>query len=104
MNTIPRNTTAFGERFIFPIIRRFPNRNALFQLSKLTGLCEPTCRKIVTRPQPDLNTIRQVLIMCEIISETPSEYDENIMKAVRGMDGYQNAKRRLQRKEQRGMK
>lgn len=104
MNTIPRNTTAFGERFILPIIRRFPNRNALFQLSKLTGMCEPTCRKIVTRPQPDLNTIRQVLIMCEIISGTPSEYDENIMKALRGMDGYQNAKRRLQRKEQRGMK
>lgn len=101
MNTIPRNTTAFGERFILPMIRRFPNRNALFQLSKLTGLCEPTCRKIVTRPTPDLNSIRHMLIMCEIISETPSEYDDNILKALRGMGVYQTAVKRLHR---RGMK
>ncbi len=101
MNTIPRNTTVFGERFIIPMIRRFPNRNALFQLSKLSGLCEPTCRKIVTRPQSDLNTIRHVLILCEIISETPTEYDENIMKALRGMGVYKTAVKRLHR---RGMK
>ena len=70
--TIPRNVNAFGERFILAMIRRFPDENALISLSKLTGMCEPLCRKITTRPDPSMNQIRHLLAMCEIVSQSRS--------------------------------
>lgn len=93
--TIPRNVTAFGERFIIPMIRRFPSENALFKLSALTGMCEPLCRKITTRPDPSINQIRHLLSMCETISESPSDFDRHIMESIRTLKEYDNANRRL---------
>ena len=92
---IPRNLTSFGEPFIISMIRQFPNENALFQLSKLTGMCEPLCRKITTRANPSMNQIRHLLSMCEVISNTSREFDENIMKAIRSLEEYENAHRRF---------
>lgn len=93
--TIPRNLTLFGEPFIISMIRRFPNENALFKLSTLTGMCEPLCRKVTTRANPSMNQIRHLLSMCEVISNTSGEFDENIMKAIRTLEEYENAHRRL---------
>lgn len=99
--TIPRNVNAFGERFILAMIRRFPDENALISLSKLTGMCEPLCRKITTRPDPSMNQIRHLLAMCEIVSKSPSDFDRTIMKQIRTLKEYENAMIRLERKIER---
>ncbi len=97
--TIPRNLTLFGEPFIISMIRRFPNENALFKLSEMTGMCEPLCRKVTTRANPSMNQIRHLLSMCETISETSRDFDNNIMKAIRTLEEYENAHRRLYEKD-----
>lgn len=97
--TIPRNVSLFGERFILNMIRRFPNENALFKLSKLTGMCEPLCRKVTTRQNPSMNQIRHLIVMCEVISNSQMEFDNNIMKAIQTLDVYENAHRRFYDKD-----
>lgn len=100
-NTIPKNLTTFGERFVLFVIRHHPSsEHVLKTLSKLTGFCEPLCRKITTRATPELNQINHLIIMCEIISKTPREFDENIMSSIQGLHLYQQSIQRLQRKQQ----
>lgn len=97
--TIPRNMSLFGELFILPMIRRFPYDNALYKLSELTGMCEPLCRKITTRPNASMNQIRHLILMCEVISKSSGDFDDVIIKAIRNLEEYEKAHRRLYDKD-----